>query len=496
MLRAVLWCAACAAAAGQTTSWPQFRGPNGSGIAAEPSDPPVEFAPNKNVLWKTALPSGHSSPSIWGDRVFVTGFDQASRTLEVLAVHRSTGKILWRRAVPASGFEEVHTLSSLATATPAIDGERVYAYFGSAGIFCFDLDGQPLWSIPLPVAHVIPHGSGTSLIVVDGKAILNRDEVPDSYLLAVDGRTGRVVWKQKQYLGEPERRNGSKATPVVWRDGDRAEIVLHRRGEIVGYDLATGVRKWWVRAETQGAGTPVVGPHAIYVGTWFNDGEPDLLVPLPDFDSLLKQYDRDGDGALSVREFPDKVAVAHRIGLDGVEGADNARPSRSIFAAADTNKNGKIERGEWDAYVKGLAAAPREHGLLAIRPGGSGDVTATHVLWKEPSGVPEVPAPLYYRERVYMVAGGGVVTCLEAATGRRIYRGRLGAGGAYFSSPVAAHGRIYFASNEGVVTVIGGGDTLEVLARNALEEPLFATPAVVGGVIYIRTPKFLFAFEH
>ena len=171
-----------------------------------------------------------------------------------------------------------------------------------------------------------------------------------------------------------------------------------------------------------------MGPHAIYVGTWFNDGEPDLLVPLLDFDSLLKQYDRDGDGALSAREFPDKILVAHRIGLDGVEGADNARPSRSIFAAADTNRNGKIERAEWEAYAKSLAPPSRQHGLLAIRPGGSGDVTATHVLWKEPAGVPEVPAPLYYQSRVYMVAGGGVATCLDAETGRRVYRGRLGAG--------------------------------------------------------------------
>jgi outer membrane protein assembly factor BamB len=262
----------------------------------------------------------------------------------------------------------------------------------------------------------------------------------------------------------------------------------------VGYDLATGARKCWVRADTQGAGTPVVGPRAIYVGTWFNDGEPDLLVPLPDFDSLLKQYDQDGDGALSSREFPDKILVAHRIGLDGVEGADNARPSRSVFAAADTNRNGKIERGEWEAYVKSVAAVSRQHGLLAIRPGGRGDVTTTHVLWKEPTGVPEVPAPLYYRGRVYMVAGGGVVTCLDAETGRRIYRGRLGAGGAYFSSPVAANGRVYFASNEGMVTVIGGGDKLEILSHDDLQEPLFATPAIVAGVICMRTPKFLYAF--
>jgi hypothetical protein len=324
--------------------------------------------------------------------------------------------------------------------------------------------------------------SGTSLIVVDGKVILNRDEVPDSYLLAVEARTGKVVWKQKQYLGEPERRNGSKATPVVWRDGGHAEIVLHRRSEIVGYDLATGVRKWWVRADTQGAGTPAVGPHAIYVGTWFNDGEPDLLVPLPDFDSLLKQCDRDGDGALSAREFPDKILVAHRIGLDGVEGADSARPSRSIFAAADTNKNGKIERAEWEAYSKSLATPSRQHGLLAIRPGGSGDVTATHVLWKEPAGVPEVPAPLYYQSRVYMVAGGGVATCLDAETGRRVYRGRLGAGGTSPANrrrpcPVRRPALAWALLDATAVGLLAGGQRRQMLGDHLIaEQP--ATPAL------------------
>jgi outer membrane protein assembly factor BamB len=266
-LRVLLSLAWMTLAHGQTIpAWPQFRGPGGSGIAAEPSDPPIEFGPAKRLLWKIAIPSGHSSPSIWGGRIFLTAFDKSHQKLEVLGVDRGSGKILWRRAVAAKQFEEVHSMSSLATATPATDGERVYAYFGSAGIFCFDVDGNPQWSLPLPVARIIPHGSGASLIVVGDRVILNRDEVPDSYLLAVNRRTGTVVWKQKQYLGEPERRNGSKATPVVWKD----EVILHRRGEIVGYDLETGARKWWVHAETQGAGTPVVSPSMIYVATWFN----------------------------------------------------------------------------------------------------------------------------------------------------------------------------------------------------------------------------------
>jgi outer membrane protein assembly factor BamB len=396
----------------------------------------------------------------------------------VLALDRQNGRILWRRAVPAQGFEEVHEMSSLATATPAVDGERVYAYFGSYGLICFDFKGNEQWSVPLGVANVIPYGSGTSPIVAGERVILNRDEGKEPYLLAVDRRTGKTIWKQKQYMGAPERRTGSKATPVAWKD----EVILHRRNEIVGFDLKTGLRKWWVKANTQGAGTAGIGPDAVYVGEWFNSGEPDLRVPMPDFAALIKQHDKNGDGVLGEEEFPERILQFHRAGLDGVPGA------------ADGDHDGKISREEWELFLKSDSAPAEEHGLAAIKPGGEGDVTSTRVLWKEPRGVPEVPTPLYFNGRVYTVTYGGVVSCMDAASGKVIFRGRLGAAGAYFSSPVAAGGKIYFASGEGVVSVIDGGAKLDVLARNDLEEPVFATPAIVQNVIYIRTPARLYAF--
>jgi outer membrane protein assembly factor BamB len=471
-------------------AWPQYRGPAGSGIAADSANPPVEFGPAKHVLWKTSIPSGHSSPSIWGNRLFLTTFDKATKKLEVLALDRKSGQILWRRTVPAQGFEEVHEMSSLATATPAVDGERVYAYFGSYRLICFDFEGNEQWSVPLGMANVIPYGSGTSPILAGERVILNRDEGKEPYLLAVDRRTGKTIWKQKQYMGAPERRTGSKATPVVWKE----EVILHRRNEIVGFDLSTGLRKWWVKANTQGAGTPVAGPDAIYVGEWFNSGEPDLRVPMPDFAALIKQHDKNGDGVLSEEELPERILQTRRAGLDGVAGADNMVSGKNVFRSADSNHDGRISREEWEQFLKNDSAPAEEHGLAAIRPGGEGDVTSTRVLWKEPRGVPEVPAPLYLNGRVYTVTYGGVVSCVDAASGKIIFRGRLGAAGAYFSSPVAAGGKIYFASGDGVASVIDGGTKLEVLARNNLEEPLFATPAIVQNVIYIRTPALLYAF--
>src|SRR5439155_24094474 len=156
-------------------NWPQFRGPNSSGVAASDAAPPVEFGPAKNVIWKTALPAGHSSPVIWGDRIFVTTFDKASNKLEVLCLARKNGNILWRRAVPFEKLEKIHAISNPATATPAVDEERVYVYFGSVGLVAFDFDGKQLWTVPIPAPKMM-QSSGTSPVVTGELVLLNRDE--------------------------------------------------------------------------------------------------------------------------------------------------------------------------------------------------------------------------------------------------------------------------------------------------------------------------------
>src|SRR5262249_47653259 len=122
-------------------------------------------------------------------------------------------------------------------------------------------------------------------------------------------------------------------------------------------------------------------------------------------------------------------------------------------------------------------------------------VTKSHVVWREAKAVPEVASPVYYRERVYTVRDGGLVSCLAADSGKLLYRERLGAGGAYFSSPIAGDGKVYAASGRGVVTVLKADDKFEVLARNDLGEPIAATPAVAEGTLYVRTAKHLYAFK-
>src|SRR5262249_6517845 len=155
---------------------------------------------------------------------------------------------------------------------------------------------------------------------------------------------------------------------------------------------------------------------------------------------------------------------------------------KRFFDELDGDKDGHVSKNEWQMVVGFVTqAATQPHGLMAIRLGGEKDVTKTNVAWSEGRAVPEVPAPLVYRGRVYAVTNGGIVSVLDEASGNLIYRGRLGAGGIYYSSPIAAGDHIYFASSEGVVSVIQAGDKLEVVSRNDLGEPIFATPAAVDG---------------
>src|SRR5688500_4576446 len=171
--------------------WPQFRGPNASGLGT--GRPPVHFGPDRNVAWKTAVGPGLSSPIVWGDRVFLTEIDEANRKLSTLGIDRRTGKVRWRRTVAPERIEEVHALSSPAGSTPATDGESVYVYFGSYGLVSYDLNGNVKWEKRLPVPDN-PYGAVSSPIVAGDLLVLNH-QGKDAYLLGVNRRDGRTVWK-------------------------------------------------------------------------------------------------------------------------------------------------------------------------------------------------------------------------------------------------------------------------------------------------------------
>jgi outer membrane protein assembly factor BamB len=181
--------------------------------------PPVNFGPGQNVQWKTAVGSGLSSPIIWTERIFLTEFDRPSQNLATLCIDRRTGNILWRRSVAVEQIEEVHELSSPAGPTPATDGERVYVYFGSYGLLCYDLDGNPIWERKLPLPQN-PYGATASPIVAGELLVLNH-QGKEAYLLGVNRRDGRTVWRTDRSLF----RYGW-STPVHWRQDGTDEIVV------------------------------------------------------------------------------------------------------------------------------------------------------------------------------------------------------------------------------------------------------------------------------
>jgi len=403
--------------------WPQFRGPDSSGVGE--GRPPVHFGPGQEVLWKTAVGAGLSSPIVWEGRIFLTEVDRTNKQLATVCIDRRTGKILWRRTVAAEEIEKVHEISSPAAPTPATDGQRVYVYFGSYGLLCYDLDGKQQWEKRLPLPEN-PYGAVASPIVAGELLVLNH-QGKDSYLLGVNRRDGRTVWKTDRSLFQ-----FGWSTPVHWRHDGIDEIVVlggdfKPNQRLMAYNLADGAERWWVAGLPPcGKSTPVIGGGLLFLAA------PDIIME---------------------------------------PAAEKKNPERAA-----------------QFYANNAAR------VLAVRPGGKGDVSQTHIAWSERRGVPGVPSPLYYDGRLYSFMNGGIVFCRDAKTGKLVYSGRLEAMGEYYSSPVAAGHRVYIASAEGVVVVLDAGEELKILAKNKLDGAILATPALIDGNIYVRTESHLYAF--
>jgi outer membrane protein assembly factor BamB len=446
-------------------SWPQFRGPNASGVASD-AKPPATFGPTNNVLWKTDLPYAPSSPCVWGDHIFVTTYDAGK--LQVRDYRRSDGENLWARGFSVPVLEEFHAQEgSPAASTPATDGQRVVSYFGSFGLVCQDFEGNELWRQPMPPAQTAGgFGSGTSPIIVDGKVILVRDQNGNSAVMAYDIATGKKVW----YTSRPDAVTGY-STPVVWKKNDRVEIIVAGSLQMKGYDAKDGSERWSLRGlPSYNVPSPVVTDDMIYFAGW-SPGKTDS--PWPNWASMLDRFDKNKDGKISHDEF----------------GAESA-----WFRSQDVDNDGFITEKDWDA-INGLIAKG-QNALLAVKPGGAGDVTESNVAWRFEKGLPYVPSALYYDGRVYIIKDGGLMSSFEAKTGKPFYtQERINANGDYQASPVAADGRIFVASKTGKVSVIqAGGDKPKILNQIDFHERITATLAPVEDKIYLRTQTKLYAF--
>jgi len=475
---------------GAPARWPQFRGPGGAGIADGPQSVPVEFGPNQNLLWKAPLPAGHSSPVVWGDRIFVTGFLEGEKKLETLCLDRSSGRILWRRAVTAVNIEKVHELNNPAAPTPATDGQSVFVYFGSYGLVAYDFDGRERWNKPLPMVHTwFDQGSGTSPVLSGDRLLLDVHLEKESYLLAVRTLDGTTAWKTPK----PEW-NGGWATPLTWKEGRDTLVGVLNPGRFTAHGIGDGKERWWLAdLPRQTCATPVAGDGLLFLSASGVQGEAENVTLPPSFDEMIR-YDANGDGRIATDEIPETLLVTDRRA--GGAGNTSLRNWQLFFS---DGKPTSFDRAAWDESVRSSAEFVKgplmQSRVLAVRTGGSGDVTKSHVAWSESRGVPEVPSPLLYRGRLYQVKNGGIVLCRDAKSGARVFEARIGAPGGYYASPIGANGRIYAASDAGVVVVFEGQDTLQVLARNDLGEPILATPAVADGTLYVRTTSHLYAFR-
>jgi outer membrane protein assembly factor BamB len=452
----------------QADDWPQFRGPQGRGVS-DAMGLPTQFGPKRNVVWKASLPEGHSSPILIGQKLLLTGAE--GRKLITLCLDRDSGKVLWRREAPRDRTEKfVPGFNTPASPTPVTDGESVYVFFGDLGLISYDLGGKERWGLPLGPFNNI-NGHGSSPVLVDGKLIVLCDQDTNSFLLAVDKRTGKQCWKAER----PEVTRGY-ATPGIFRPKTgSAELIVPGAYELISYSADSGEKLWWVKGLSwQSKSLPLIEGEMIYVNSWETEGDhaPPAADSIPSFQKLLTEHDKNKDGKISREELP---------------GADD-----EDWDDLDLDKDNSLSARDWEYH---RARKLSRNNLLAVRHGGHGDLTDTNVVWRYSKSLPNVPSPLLYRGVLYLVRDGGIATSLDPATGTVLKQERLkGALEQYYASPVAADGMIFMLSQAGKMSVLKAGPHWEVLVMNDMEEECFATPAIADGRLYVRTRTTLYCF--
>ena len=446
--------------------WPQFRGVNSSGVSDE-KNLPIVFGPSLNVVWKTPLPPGHSSPVFSRTQIFVSAYDKEG--IYLIALDRKTGKENWRRTIPRPRVAEHHKSSTPASPSPVTDGENVWALYNDFGIIAFDKAGKERWRHDLGAVNN-PFGIGTSPVLAGDILLVNIDAESGSFFLALNKNTGKQVWRRER----PDFTRGF-STPVLWKPANEPlQVLIAGSYSLMAYSVATGEPIWWVNSLTwQLKPTPVIHGDTVYVLGWAGGSDEGAQENVPDFAEVLKTRDTDKDGKLTKAEIADD-----RLTKD--------------WASMDLDRTGFVEERDWKMYQRRKKVV---NAVNAIKLGGRGDMTDKSVKWRYYKSLPNVPSPLYYEGVLYLTKEGGIMTALDAETGKVLKQARLtGALGDYFSSPVVADGRIYVTSHEGKVVVIKPGAEWEILAVNPLGEMVNATPAFVDGRIFIRTHENLYCF--
>jgi outer membrane protein assembly factor BamB len=394
-------------------NWPRFRGPNGAGTAAD-KNIPVRWTDKDGLLWKVAIPGeGHSSPVVWDDKVFLQSAAPDGKERWLLCLDAGSGKLLWQEKVPASSAR-INPLNTLASSTPATDGERVYVVFWDGKeieLFAYDFKGKLQWKRDLG-GFKSQHGAGTSPIVYNGVVYLNNDQDGSAAVLALDAKTGRDLWK-----AERKAFRTCYSVPFVHEKKNGAELIVASTAGITSYNPASGDVNWTF--------------------VWKFTG-------------------------MALR------TVSSPISGNGL-----------VFA---TSGDGSGARA-----------------TIAVKVGGKGDVTATNLAWerRDEFNLPYVPCLLAYGDYVFSVTDldrgkrkRGMAACYLAKTGEEVWSEELGA--SFTASPILIDGKIYAVNDKGEVYVFEAGPKYKLLAKNAIGEPVSASPAVADGRLFIRSKEHLF----
>ncbi len=431
--------------------WNQFRGPNAAGIAAD-SGYPVEFGPDRNLLWRTPVRPGKSSPALSPHYVFLTASDNGK--LLTLCFDRQTGKLLWERSVDRARQEGMHALNEPASSTPVTDGDNVYVFFREFGLVSYDAKGNLRWKTPLgPFAS--SEGVSSSPIIAGGLLVMLLDQSYDGYIAGFDLTNGELRWKTARSLSL------GFATPVV----TAGKVVAAGTGNLSAYDPKTGKLEW-IREGLAAAiiATPAANQTRIYA---FGYG----LTQPPPFSGILAQNDKNKDGKITQDEFGGNtllIRVGNQMG----------------------DRDGVITEPEWKAAME---IAKKPDSLIAVDAKNPAQPVE---LWRyERSFAGVIPSALHLDGLLYFVKNGGILTALNAETVELVKSDRLPNPAGYSASLVAdPAGVIYAASEKGTVTAIKAGRDWQPLQVNDLKEEIFATPALSASRIFVRTNEALYCF--
>jgi outer membrane protein assembly factor BamB len=477
----------------QENNWPQFRGTRSLGIAPETATPPLELNPDKNLSWKTNLTSGVSSPCVYKNMIFITGFDNEKKSLLTYCIDFNKGSILWQKFVTPDSLEHTHSLSGPAATTPVTDGKAVYVYFGSYGVLCYDLSGNLRWENKLPVLNAM-YGTCGSPILFDSLLLINRVGFVNPSMLAINKNNGKIVWQHFLSFRNDLQKNYSlsHATPVIWRD----QVILHRCLDLTSLYLKDGAEAWSVGVVSEGVSTPVIINDTLYMNGFLNLGESRLFDELPDFNAMLLEYDSNHDKLVNISEIPSEWAFYKRPELDRSIGHDAFYPISDLAVSFDGSGDKALSREEWNKLKEFQASFKLEHGTVAVSLLDSSGNNKPSVIWKQKEYVSEVSSLLVNGNRVYMITDGGIFSSFKTATGDLIFRERIKAPGAYMASPVYANGYIYLIGHNGKITIVKSGDKLDIISRSDLKEKVIASPVALSNTFLIRTESALYAFRN